>query len=216
MIGVTLELDPQSRKYLERLARRVPPLAKKAFYRTAGIVRRKMLARMNPLRRAVAPWSEITRTIRQFSRNVWAETFGGRLMYPRGRQLAIKPRPGGGVVVGWVDNLERAAVAFQQGGLRETQPAFRRYLYRHGIDEAEVPRVAHTPARPVVDPIAAEANLRFPQWYVGVLKKIIDQRIQRDLLRIEDAGALSDEGMRASRRLADMYAAQEIFAEMGV
>ncbi len=205
MIGMSLQIDPESRKLLEELAAAFPDAANKAFFRAASIVSRKMRARMNPRRHAVQPWQEITRRIRNMASSEDAKTFGGKLMYPNGRQIAIKPFAGG-AVVGWIDALETAASKFQSGDSASTSAAWRHYLYRRGFSHDDVPKVAITPERPVVDPVAGESAGKFPEWMLGAMQTILQRRIKRASLNYSRTGATA-EGSRAAATVADAYSA---------
>lgn len=214
MIGMSLQLDPESKRLLESLARECPDAARKAFYRAASIIARKMRARMNPRRRAVASWQDITRRIRDVYVNEEAKTFGGKLMHPKGRQIAIKPVSGGGVVVGWVDSLAEPAVRFQRGGTAQTSASWRQYLYRRGFERSAVPQVAVTPERPVVDPVAAESAGKFPEWMIGAMKSILEKRIKKATLRYNKTPA-TEAGARAARSVANAYSTLAMITEAG-
>lgn len=214
MIGMELQLTPDSRALLERLAKETPDAAKKAFYRAASIVSRRMRARMNPRRRFVAPWAEVTARIRDIYKTEYAKTFGGNLMYPKGRQIAIKPLPGGGAVVGWVDALEAPAVRFQRGGSEPTSSHWRQFLYRRGIEHDAVPKTAVTPERPIVDPVAEESNGKFPEWMIGALKTILKKRVARAELQYAKSPA-TEEGARAASRAVSAHSALAMIQEAG-
>lgn len=214
MIGMSLQLDPESKRLLERLARECPDAARKAFYRAASIIRRKMVARMNNRRPKVAPWQDITRRIREMAKAEEVKTFGGRLMHPNGRQIAIKPVSGGGVVVGWVDSMEEPAIRFQRGGTAQTSASWRQYLYRRGFERSAVPQVAVTPERPVVDPVAEESAGKFPEWMIGAMKTILEKRIKNATLRYNKTPA-TEAGARAARSVANAYSALAMITEAG-
>ena len=206
MIGMSLQLDPESKRLLERLARECPDAARKAFFRAASIVARKMRAMMNNRHPKVAPWQEITRRIRDVYSHEEAKTFGGKLMHPKGRQIAIKPVSGGGVVVGWIDALEEPAIRFQRGSSASTSASWRQFLYRRGIEHDAVPQTAVTPERPVVDPVADESAGKFPEWMIGAMKTILEKRIKKAALRYSRTPA-TEEGARAARNAANAYSA---------
>ena len=141
----------------------------------------------------------------EMASNEEAKTFGGKLMYPNGRQIAIKPFSGG-AVVGWIDALETAASKFQSGDSASTSAAWRHYLYRRGFSHDDVPKVAITPERPVVDPVAGESAGKFPEWMLGAMQTILQRRIKRASLNYSRTGATA-EGSRAAATVADAYSA---------
>lgn len=214
MIGLTLELDPESKRFLESLAKECPDAARKAFYRAASIVSRKMRAKMNNRHPKVEEWQDITRRIRNVYQGESSKTFGGKLMHPKGKQIAIKPVSGGGVVVGWVDAMEEPAVRFQRGGSEPTAKDWRRFLYIKGIERGTLPKVAVTPPRPVVDPVAEESAGKFPEWMIGAMKTILEKRVKRATLSYSRSPA-TEEGARAAKSAASAYSVMAIIKGAG-
>ena len=122
-------------------------------------------------------------------------------MYPKGRQIVLK-KEGDRVRVGWVGTLEQAAIKFQDGGSEETTKGWRHALYKRGFLPGEVPRVAATPQRPVIDQAIESTRKHMADWTLGALDKFLRERISRlDLKYRKNAGTRA--GARAAMQSVD-------------
>ena len=214
MVAIDARLDDKSEKFLLDMARRFPNEVRRAFFYAAGKARKVMRGRMNGKNENVERWGDFTRRWRkvQLARGYEpAKRFGGKLMYPKGKQLVLKREGGDRVRVGWVGTLEEAAVKFQDGGSTPTSASWRHYLYKTGkFTEGEVPREAITPRRPVVAQTVDDTRKKMADWTLGALDKFLRERISRlDLKYRKTAG--TREGARAAwQSVAAMDAANDL------
>ena len=205
MVAMDVQLDKQSEAFLLDMARRFPRELRRAFYYAAGQSRKVLRGQMNGKNDEVARWDDFTRRVRryQLSRGYEpAKKFGGKLMWPKGKQLVLK-KEGDRVRVGWVGTLEDAAIKFQNGGVEPTSSAWRHYLYKSGkFEEGEVPREANTPARPVVDNTARKTERHLADWTLGALDKFLRERIARLDFKYKK-NTWTREGARAATQSAE-------------
>lgn len=205
MIGLDVQIDRRSERFLDEMAKTYPAQVRQAFSRACSIVCRRMRGAMadRPRKGAVvtvAKWDAFTRKERERSSLEYRHTFGGKLVWPKKKQIAIVPEGRDRVRVGWVGALEDWAVRFQEGGSRETSPTWRHWLYRKGFTETEVPKVANTPPRPIVEPTAEDGVKHIADWTLGAFASLMRRKAQKLEL---SANADTREGMMAAARRAD-------------
>lgn len=177
MIRMDVELDERSTKFLIEQARTFPREVRRAFYYACGISLRIMRSRMSGRSDKIARWDDFTKRLRERCHWATAGTFGGHLMYPNGRQLTMQPE-GDRVRIGWIGALEDYAARFQDGGSEDTTPDWRHSCYQKGFAKGEVPTVAVTPARPVVQQTNDESSKHVAEWTLGAFDKVMSRRIK--------------------------------------
>ena len=150
---------------------------RRAFYYSCGIALRMMRGRMSGKNKHIAVWNDFTKLYR--AKATWdsAHTFGGKLMWPDKKKLTMEPQ-GDRVRIGWIGPLEAPAVRFQEGGSEETTKEWRRARYKQGFAHGEVPRVAITPSRPVIEQVTIKARKNLAEWTLSNLAKVLDGRIK--------------------------------------
>lgn len=205
MVATTVELAPESKRHLEELFRTMPKETRRAFGLACSIVVRRMRRRMNPRSHELAPWDNFTK---QFRALLPEAHFGGSLMGPdgKGKPICMYQPPGTDrTVIGWVDAMEDPALKFQEGGSEPTNFSrrYKRWMVFKGIDRHIIPKIADTPARPVVDPVTQEASRDFANWVLGALDKVLQGKIKGAALRYEKSPATM-KGYRAAKTVADM------------
>ena len=214
MMTFDARLDEKSERFLLDVARRFPNEVRRAFFYAAGMARKVMRGRMNGKNENVERWDDFTRRLRryQLSRGYEAaKKFGGKLMWPKGKQLVLKREGGDRVRVGWVGTLEQAAIKFQDGGSEPTTSSWRHYIYKSGkFIDGEVPTVANTPRRPVVAQTVEDTRKHMAEWTLGALDKFLRERISRlDLKYKKTAGTRA--GARAAwQSVAAMEAVNDL------
>jgi hypothetical protein len=98
-------------------------------------------------------------------------------MWPDKKKLTMEPE-GDRVRVGWIGPLEGPAERFMEGGSEETTKEWRHYRYKQGFAHGEVPRVAVTPPRPVIQQVETEARQHLSEWTMSALVRVLDGRIK--------------------------------------
>ena len=200
MVNVSVEIDPKERRELERLFKRMPTETRRAYGLACSIVVRRMRRRMNPRNHELAPWDDFTKRLRGLL--PFKAVFGGRL-FDSPKKITMYQK-GDSTVIGWVGSMEAAAVKFQDGGSEPTNfgKRYKRYMMARGIPHAMIPKVANTPARPVVEPVAREAASDFGDWVLGALAKILEGKIAGNALKYEKSPS-TDKGYRAAKGVAE-------------
>ena len=205
MMGFDVRLTPEANRFLVQMAKESPKEVRRALGLAASIVRSRMRSMMRGKKSPLAPWKELTRKIRATSSAAWANMFGGQLVYPKYKQLAIVPS-GDHCRVGWIGPLEHAALLFQEGGAVTLPKAFRRSLYRTGNFVAhEIPATDNQQPREVVDPVAAESRSEFAHWVAGCFKRVIEGSIksaERGMVRATSTSARIRYANQAARGYA--------------
>lgn len=177
MVAMDVQLDEVSTKMLLKAARDFPRQVRRAFYYSCGIALRMMRGRMSGKNSHIAAWDEFTKRYR--AKATWdsAHTFGGKLMWPDKKKLTMEPE-GDRVRIGWIGALEAPAERFQEGGSEETTKEWRHYRYKQGFAHGEVPRVAVTPRRPVIEQVETDARQHLAEWTMSALVRVLDGRIK--------------------------------------
>lgn len=177
MVAMDVQLDEVSTKMLLNAARDFPRQVRRAFYYSCGIALRMMRGRMSGKNKHIAKWDEFTKRYRAMATWDSAHAFGGKLMWPDKKKLTMEPE-GDRVRIGWIGPLEAPAERFQEGGSEETTKEWRHYRYKQGFVHGEVPQVAVTPRRPVIEQVNTEARQHLAEWTLGNLAKVLDGRIK--------------------------------------
>lgn len=178
MVAMDVQMDNRSSQFLLEQAKKFPNEVRRAFYYSCGITLRIMRGRMSGKNKHIEKWSDFTREWRQRANTDTGTVFGGRLMWPDGKLLTMKPE-GDRCRIGWVGQMEEAARTFQNGGTQPTEPSWRHRLYKyHGYKPGEVPRIAVTPERPVVAQSLESASKNVTSWTLGAFEKVLQRRIK--------------------------------------
>jgi len=209
MIAFDVKLDPSSEKFLLEQAQKIPREVRRAFLFACGIALRNMRLRMRGTSDKIEKWQEFTRNYRAKQATYWspASKFGGRLMWPNAKQLTMQ-QEGDRVRIGWIGAFESAAIKFQDGGSAPTSPKWRHHLYKTGFPYGSVPKVADTPARPVVAQISEEASRHIDDWTIGALARVLKGSIPKWEMRYQQ-NAGTREGARAAKYASALAGAYE-------
>lgn len=170
MIKPSVEMTGESSALLKRLAKDSPKEVKRAFFYAVGVTLRVMRGRMSGKHPSIARWDEFTARYRGLlgGASVY-NRFGGRLMQKGA--LTMWPLGELGAKVGWADFMAAAAIKFQNGGAEATDPRWRASVYRKGFRRGEVPSVAVTPERPVVELTIQDTAKHMDDWVMYALEK---------------------------------------------
>lgn len=193
MVAMDVQLDKQSEKMLLDAARKFPREVRRAFYYSCGTALRMMRGMMNGKNKHIARWDDFTRRYREKATWDSAHTFGGKLMWPDKKKLTMKPE-GDRVRIGWIGPLEGPAERFMEGGSEETTKEWRHDRYKQGFSHGEVPRVAVTPPRPVIQQVETEARQHLSEWTMSALVRVLDGRIKAWKTRYNALSADSKRG----------------------
>ena len=209
MIAMDVRLSDRSEKFLVEQARKFPREVRRAFYYACGVALRNMRSMMRGKSNKIAKWDDFTRQLRTRQAVTWpaASKFGGKLMFPDGKQLTMQP-DGDRVRIGWIGTLEDAARRFQDGGSEATTRGWRRARYIEGFPHGTVPQVANTPSRPVVAIVAESADKHIDEWTLGALEKIFLGKIKYWETRYNKS-AWTREGARAAKYASAFAGAYE-------
>lgn len=215
-VALDIKLDKVATEFILRQAKQFPHEVRRAWYYVNGIALRNMRSRMSGRSRRVPKWESFTRRFREIAKWEYAHVFGGRLMFPDGKQLTMQAE-GDSVRLGWIGPLESAAITFQEGGSAETEPEWRRARYAEGFEPGEVPLVANTPPRPVVDAVYDESAPHFAEWLLGAYARVLKGKIKGWEMRYhKSASAKQGYGAaaRAARASGSLYDAQIMLDRM--
>lgn len=204
MVGFDVRMTPEAERFLVGLAKESPKEVRRALGLACAIVRSRMRRQMGK-RTTLAGWKEITKEIRRLQANAYSDTFGGQLVYPNARQIAIVPS-GDFCRVGWIGPLEAASIRFQDGKTVELPTWLRRELYKTGhFPSGTVPESDYQQPRQVVDPIAEEARGHFAEWVAHIFGKVMKNMIAQSERRLAKATSNSQR-VRYARAAARGYA----------
>lgn len=204
MMGFDVRMSPEAERFLVKMAKESPKEVRRALGLACSIVRSRMRRQMGK-RTTLAGWKDITRNIRRLQAKAWSDTFGGQLVYPAAKQIAIVPH-GDYCRVGWIGPLEAASIRFQDGGAVEIPKWMRVELYKTGkYTRGTVPQTDSQESRQVVDPIAAEARGHFAEWVARIFEKVMNNMIKQSERRLASATTTAQR-IRYARAAARGYA----------
>lgn len=206
MMGFDISMTPEAERFLVKMAKESPREVRRALGLACGIVRSRMRREMRGgAKSRLARWQPITSKIRSTQHYAYSGTFGGKLVYPGGRQIAIVPY-GDYCRVGWIDALEPASVRFQDGGTVEISKGMRHRLYMTGkFEHGEIPATSEQPQRQVVDPIAEEARGKFADWVASIFERVMKNMIANSERRLASATTTAQR-LRYAKAAARGYA----------
>lgn len=212
MVAMDVQMDDRSTKLLTDMARKFPREVRRAFYYACGITLKIMRGRMSGKNEHIEKWADFTTEWRKRADN--GAKFGGKLMSNRGKLLTMQPE-GDRCRIGWIGALEDAAKRFQRGGSEPTKPEWRQALYKyHGYKPGEVPRVAVTPQRPVIEQAKDDTARHMTEWTLGALDKCLRRSLKYWETRYHKTAG-TRQGVRAASRAADAtIAARRVAAYM--
>ena len=203
-MGFDVRMSPEAEKFLVKMAKESPKEVKRALGLACSIVRSRM-RRMMGKRTTLAGWQDITKEIRKTQMYAWSDMFGGRLVWPNKKQIAIVPH-GDYCRVGWIGPLEPASIKFQDGGSIEIPKWMRHELYKTGhFVRGSIPEVGSQPERQVVDPVAEEARAHFAEWVARIFEKVMNNMIKQSERRLASATTTAQR-IRYARAAARGYA----------
>ena len=204
MMGFDVRMSPEAERFLVSMAKESPKEVRRALGLACSIVRSRMRRQMGK-RTTLAGWKDITKDIRRIHPMAWSDTFGGKLVWPSAKQIAIVPH-GDHCRVGWIGPLEPAAVRFQDGGTVEIPKWMRVELYKTGkYARGTVPQTDSQESRQVVDPIAEEARGHFAEWVAHIFAKVMNNMIKQSERRLANATTTAQR-IRYARAAARGYA----------
>jgi len=204
MMGFDVRMSPEAERFLVRMAKESPKEVRRALGLACSIVRSRMRRQMGK-RTTLAGWKDITKDIRRLHPMAWSDTFGGKIVWPNAKQIAIVPH-GDYCRVGWIDSLEAASVKFQDGGTVEIPKWMRIELYKTGkYARGTVPQTDSQESRQVVDPIAEEARGHFAEWVAHIFEKVMNNMIKQSERRLANATTTAQR-IRYARAAARGYA----------
>lgn len=204
MMGFDVRMSPEAERFLVRMAKESPKEVRRALGLACSIVRSRMRRQMGK-RTTLAEWKDITKDIRRIHPMAWSDTFGGKLVWPNAKQIAIVPH-GDYCRVGWIGPLEAASIKFQDGGTVEIPKWMRVELYKTGkYTRGTVPQTDSQASRQVVDPIAEEARGHFAEWVARIFEKVMNNMIKQSERRLANATTPAQR-IRYARAAARGYA----------
>lgn len=205
---IEISLSKEDERLLERYAKEFPSEFTRAFIAASGIVLRNMRGKMNgkSKKKGIPNWESFTKSARKVMKQPWASKFGGRLMYGDKCPLTMYPTGKDSVKIGWIGPMEEAAKRFQEGGTSDTSSSWREWLYTKGFKSGEVPKIANTPPRPVVELTHSEAQKHMAEWMLGALDRIFKGKIKRWELRYNKTPETRKGAMTGEEKVAALKA----------
>lgn len=177
MIQVALEFTGESRRHLARLERETPRTFRAAHASAATHAQNRLRKVMKDGggKYGVPPFAPR----HQMTSLLHPGRQAGGLLADRG--MIVKFRRGDGQVIGWVDRVAQWASCYQGAARYEFEAWQRASLHRlnRALDGYHIPTWYDRPARPVIDPFAAQLANEFPGMVLEAFDKAVARRLKK-------------------------------------